>query len=78
MTSDDDLLRDVGQRIRTARTATGWSQEDLAHRCGLHRTYIGSVERGERNLSVLNVVLIATVLEIDPATLVSGLRRLPS
>ncbi len=78
MTSDDDLLRDVGQRIRTARTAIGWSQEDLAHRCGLHRTYIGSVERGERNLSVLNVVLIATVLQIDPATLVSGLHRLPS
>ena len=78
MTSDDDLLRDVGQRIRTARSTTGWSQEDLAHRCGLHRTYIGSVERGERNLSVLNVVLIATVLQIDPATLVSGLYRSPS
>ena len=48
--------------MRLARVSMAISQEDLADRCGLHRTYIGSVERGERNISVDNMEAIAIAL----------------
>ena len=51
--------------MRAARTAKGMSQEALADACGLHRTYIGSVERGERNISIDNMERIAVALGID-------------
>lgn len=51
-----------GRKVRQLRTAMGISQEDLADRCDLHRTYIGSVERGERNVSLRNIVRIARAL----------------
>jgi transcriptional regulator with XRE-family HTH domain len=50
------------------------SQEALAHRVGLHPTYISSVERGLRNVSLNNIVRIAAGLGVDPAELVQGLR----
>jgi len=53
----------LGLAIRKAREAIGLSQEDLAERAGLHRTYIGSVERGERNISLANIVRIAKALK---------------
>lgn len=62
-----------GERIRELRSTAGVSQEELASRCGLHRTYIGSVERGERNVSLQNIVKIARALDVDPGTLVAGL-----
>lgn len=77
MPSDDDLLREFGDRLRTARRQAGLSQEALAHEAGLHRTYIGSVERGERNIALLNILTLATVLDIDAGTLLNGLRRPP-
>lgn len=77
MASDDDLLRDFGTRLRTARTAVGLSQEELAHQAGLHRTYVSSVERGERNIALLNIVTLATVLEVDAGTFLSGMVRPP-
>lgn len=46
------------------RVGKGWSQERLADICGLHRTYIGSVERAERNISIDNIEAIATALEV--------------
>lgn len=63
----------LGRRIRSRREILGVSQEDMALLCGLHRTYYGSVERGERNIALKNIVRIADALEIDPAELVSGL-----
>ena len=50
------------------------SQEALAHLIGLHPTYISSVERGLRNLSLVNIVRIAAGLDIDPGELVRGMR----
>ncbi len=54
----------LGTRIRSIRERKGWSQEKLAAECGLHRTYIGSIERGERNVAIVNVERIATALEL--------------
>ena len=58
------FLRDLGQRLRERRLARQWTQAELGRRCNLHRTFIGSVERGERNLSLLNLRLIAKVLRV--------------
>jgi len=58
-----------GNRIRELRLAAGLSQEELAHRCGLHRTYIGGIERGERNVGLINVFAIAAVLGESMETL---------
>lgn len=72
---DDEVLSEFGRRIRRTRQEAGLSQEELAHRAGLHRTYIGSVERGERNIGLLNITALATVLQVDASVLMSGLRR---
>jgi transcriptional regulator with XRE-family HTH domain len=58
--------------VRTERKLKGLSQEALAEKCGLHRTYIGSIERGERNLSIDNVERLAKALDVDPSILVAG------
>jgi transcriptional regulator with XRE-family HTH domain len=59
-----DFLRDLGYRPRERRVARGLTQEQLGEQCELHRTFIGPVERGERNLSILNPRLIARILRI--------------
>lgn len=59
------LQRQVGQRIREIRLAKGISQETLAHEIGLHRTYVGSLERGERNPSLQVVSRLARLLEVN-------------
>lgn len=63
------LLERVGNSIRQLRTKSGLSQEGLAFASNLDRTYIGSVERGERNISVLNLQKIATALNTTPSKL---------
>lgn len=68
------VATEFGRRVRQARHAAGWSIEELAERAGLHWTYVGSVERGERNISLVNIVKIAAALGADPAELVAGLR----
>ena len=65
----------LGQRIRDLRTKQGYSQEAFADRCGVHRTFMGTVERGESNLSFGNVVRIATTLEVSLSQLFSGLEK---
>lgn len=59
------------KNLRRFRQSTGLSQEALADRAELHRTYISSVERGERNLSLENIFRIANALEIDPRELIA-------
>ena len=53
-----------GRRVRELRLARGLSQEELASRVGIHRTYVGGVERGERNPSLKNIASIARALDI--------------
>ena len=67
-------LRVFGDQVRQIRLALGMSQEDLAAACGLDRTYIGGVERGERNLGLLNIVRVARSLSVRPADLLVGLK----
>ena len=59
---DTDAKRLLGHNIRRIRMATGLSQEELASRAGLHRTYVSSVERGLRNVSIENIFAFARAL----------------
>ncbi|PYE42685.1 helix-turn-helix transcriptional regulator [Paenibacillus barcinonensis] len=61
---DTLYLQKIGTTIKTLREEHGWSQEQFSFKSGLHRTYIGSIERGERNISVLNLKKIANTLEV--------------
>lgn len=63
MSNDSDVKVAFGKRVRELRQARGWSQEEFAHICGLDRSYVGGVERGERNISLENISLIAEALE---------------
>lgn len=64
--------RDVlAKRIRELRLEKGWSQEALADTCGLHRTYIGDIERRERNVSIDNIEKIALALKVPITELLS-------
>lgn len=56
------ILQEFGRRVRNAREARDWSQEDLAEKAQLDRTYVGAVERGERNLSLLSINKLARAL----------------
>ena len=74
MTEDTKALaREFGRRVRAVRERTGISQEKLAFVCGFHRTYLGSIERGEVNPSLYNIVRVATGLGIDASELVRDL-----
>lgn len=64
--SDDAIKAAFGQHVRNVRVKTGLSQEGLAAMCELDRSYIGGVERGERNVSLLNIKKIADALGISP------------
>ena len=60
-----DPIAVVADRIRSLRTKNNWSQEDLAEKSGLHRTYIGAVERGERNITLRTLNCIAQALDCE-------------
>lgn len=63
------LLRALGQRIRELRTERGYSQEGFADECGVHRTFMGTIERGESNLSFKNIARVATTLGVSLSAL---------
>lgn len=66
-------LKKFGERVRQLRKAKGLSQEKLAELADLHRNYIGGIERGERNLALLNIVRLAKALEVSPSQLLEDI-----
>lgn len=68
--TDNDLKVAFGEAVRKFRVARGLSQEKLAERAGIHRTYIGDVERGLRNIALVNMHRIAAALEIPLSELI--------
>lgn len=71
--NDVKVLKKFGAVIKAKRDALGISQEELADRAGLHRTYLGGVEQGRRNLSLLNILKVAKALEVKPKELFANL-----
>jgi transcriptional regulator with XRE-family HTH domain len=69
----DQSAQLLGGRIQRARKKRGWSQEEFAYRTNIDRSYMGGVERGERNLSFKKLCAIAQALGCDVATLTRGL-----
>lgn len=67
-----DINRVAGKRIRNIREGKGLSQEAFAALCGLHRTYIGAVERGERNITLKSLQKIAKALEVPVVRLLDS------
>ena len=63
------LLNNIGIRVRSARLALGLSQEKMALDCGLDRTYVSSVERGKRNVSLVNIHRLASALGVTASDL---------
>ena len=70
---EEDPVAEFGSRVRSLRKASGKSQELFAANIGVHRTYVGAIERGERNVSLRNLIRIAEGLAVDPSRLVQGL-----
>ena len=70
-----ELQKALGNRIRELRRKKGFSQEAFADHCGLHRTYMGGIERGEHNLTIQTALTIARGLGISLSKLLSGIER---
>ncbi len=70
-----EILKALGARIRELRLKRGYSQEGFADHCGVHRTFMGTIERGESNLSFSNLVKVAYGLGITLSRLLSGLEK---
>lgn len=72
MKNNSTILIKFGERVREIRTQKGLSQEQLAHIANVHRTYIGMIERAEKNITLINIEKIANALEIDIKDLLNG------
>jgi len=72
-TKESARLR-FASNLRASRKARGWSQEELAANSGLHRTYVGAIERGERNVSIDNIERLAKSLDLDVLDLLAPVR----
>ncbi|MHC4532288.1 MAG: helix-turn-helix domain-containing protein [Planctomycetota bacterium] len=59
------IQKKFGQKVKTLRVKKGWTQQELARRAELHRTYIGSIERSERNISLINMERIAKAFKVN-------------
>ena len=75
MAKKNKYLIKLGEHIRDARKAKGLSQEHLALQAEIDRSYVGGIERGERNVSFLNLVKIATCLECDVSKFTKGIPK---
>ena len=74
---EPDVLKELGKRIREKRKALGWTQEELAAEADIDRSYIGGVERGERNVTFIMLCQICTALRCHVAALTRGIPNLP-
>lgn len=72
MQSKTDVLIKFGERVRDLRKERGLSQEQLAFKADLHRTYIGMIERAEKNITLINIEKIAIALNVDIKDLFNG------
>jgi transcriptional regulator with XRE-family HTH domain len=73
MIESELVKKRFGERLRNLRKQRGLSQEEFAELTHLHRTYIGGIERGERNVALVNIFQLARALEITPSQLLDGL-----
>ncbi|PYQ91566.1 MAG: transcriptional regulator [Acidobacteria bacterium] len=73
----EDFRVAFGRRVRELRDQLQLSQEQLAERAGLHRNYVGGIERGERNVAIINVVKLAAGLDTSVAELFKPFDRVP-
>lgn len=69
-------LIELGSRIREIRVSQDFSQEDFAHEVGLDRTYLGGIERGERNIAAINIIRIAKALKVEVGDLFPSIKKL--
>ena len=69
-----NYLKAFGLNVRRIRETLGISQEELANRANLHRTYIGGIERGERNLGLINIVKLTRALGVKVSELLQGIK----
>ena len=69
-----EVTSELGARVRTLRHKGGYSQDRFAAAAGLDRSYMGQIERGEKNVTITTIVRIAEALAVDPSELVKGLR----
>lgn len=67
-------LTHFGERVKIHRKLQKFSQEDLAAMAGLHRTYIGMIERGEKNITLINILKIAHALKVPATKLLDGIK----
>ncbi len=73
MVAKDPMLLQLGRYLRSVREQRGWSQEELAFECQLHRTYVGSVERGEYNVTLLTLRTFTNALGITLADAIGSI-----
>lgn len=69
------LVSVFATNVRMRRLKLGLSQEDLAEKAGVHRTYIGMVERGEKNVTIYNIERIAAALNVEPSAMLIKARK---
>ncbi|MCE2394513.1 helix-turn-helix transcriptional regulator [Candidatus Poribacteria bacterium] len=73
MATNHILLKKFGDRVRSLRNQAGISQEKLAEMAEMHRTYISGIERGERNVSLINIMRLASALNVSVSKLMEGI-----
>jgi transcriptional regulator with XRE-family HTH domain len=74
MSLEKEILIEFGNRVKEIRKGKGLSQEELAEKAGLHRTYIGMIERAEKNITLSNIAKISKALNVPIENLFNGTR----
>ena len=73
---DGNILKQFGAAVKAGRDGLGISQETLAEKAGLHRTYVGGVEQGRRNVSLLNIVKLSQALGVEAASVFEHMKTI--